>query len=63
MSGMFCGCSSVKELDVSDFITNKVTNFSKMFNGCYSIMDLNTTNFNTSSVNYPANMPNAIILN
>ena len=31
---MFGGCSSLKELNLNNFITNNVTNMSYMFNGC-----------------------------
>ena len=31
MSGMFCGCSSLKELNLNNFNTNNVTNMSLMF--------------------------------
>ena len=34
MSGMFCGCSSLKELNINNFNTNNVTNMSCMFSEC-----------------------------
>ena len=34
MSGMFYGCSSLKELILNNFNTNNVTNMSYMFDGC-----------------------------
>jgi surface protein len=37
MSGMFSGCSSLKELNVSNFNTNNVTYISGMFSGCTDI--------------------------
>ena len=34
MSGIFWGCSSLKELNLNNFNTNNVTNMSCMFSGC-----------------------------
>ena len=34
MSGMFWGCSSLKELNLINFNTNNVTDMSYMFYGC-----------------------------
>ena len=34
---MFCGCSSLKNIDVSKFNTKNVTNMSGMFSGCSSL--------------------------
>ena len=34
MSCMFRLCSSLKELNLSNFNTNNVTNMSHMYNGC-----------------------------
>ena len=34
MSGMFFGCSSLKELNLSNFNTNNVTYMYGMFSGC-----------------------------
>ena len=34
MSHMFYGCSSLKELNLSNFNTNNVTNMECMFYGC-----------------------------
>ena len=34
MSGMFWGCSSLKELNLNNFNTNNVSNMSCMFDGC-----------------------------
>ena len=53
MSQMFYGCASLKELDLSNFYTNKVTNMSFMFKDCSSSKELNLSNFNT---NYVTNM-------
>ena len=34
MNLMFCGCSSLKELNLNNFNTNNVTNMEGMFYGC-----------------------------
>ena len=34
MSYMFFKCSSLKELNISNFNTNNVTNMNDMFSGC-----------------------------
>ena len=41
MSGMFRGCSSLKEINLSSFNTNQVTNMSYMFDGCSSLKEIN----------------------
>ena len=58
MSYMFCGCSSLKELNLSNFNTNNVNNMSGMFSGCSSLEELNLSNFNTNNV---INMVNLLI--
>ena len=50
MSYMFCGCSSLKELNLNNFNTNNVTNMYGMFWGCSSLKELNLNNFNTNNV-------------
>ena len=50
MSGMFEGCSSLKELNLNNFNTNNVTNMRDMFFGCSSLKELNLNNFNTNNV-------------
>ena len=47
---MFHGCSSLKELNLSNFNTNNVTNMRFMFDGCSSLKELNLNNFNTNNV-------------
>ena len=47
---MFSGCSSLEELNLSNFNTNKVINMSAMFLGCSSLKELNISNFNTNKV-------------
>ena len=46
MSDMFSGCSSLKELNLSNFNTNNVIMWD-MFSGCSSLKELNLSNFNT----------------
>ena len=50
MSYMFCGCSSLKELNISNFNTNNVTDMGGMFSECSSLKELNLSNFNTNNV-------------
>ena len=50
MSNMFYGCSSLKELNLSYFNTNNVTNMNGMFYRCSSLKELNLNNFNTNNV-------------
>ena len=47
---MFSGCSSLKELNLSNFNTNNVLDMSCMFEGCSSLKELNLCNFNTNNV-------------
>ena len=47
---MFYNCSSLKELDLSNFNTNNVINMSYMFFDCSSLKELNLSNFNTNNV-------------
>ena len=50
MGYMFCECSSLKELNISNFNTINVTNMGYMFCECYSLKELNLSNFNTNNV-------------
>ena len=50
MRRMFEGCSSLQELDLSNFNTNNVTDMSFMFCGCSSLRELDLSNFNTENV-------------
>ena len=47
---MFFGCSLLKELNLSNFNTDNVTNMRTMFCGCSSLKKLNISNFNTNNV-------------
>ena len=46
---MFFRCLSLKELNVSNFNTNKVTNMDLIFSNCRSLKELNLSNFNTDN--------------
>lgn len=50
MGGMFAGCSSLTNLDVSGFKTDKVTIMYDLFSGCSSLTSLDMSGFNTSNV-------------
>ncbi len=51
LSGMFLGCSSLEELDVTPLaLTANVKDLSQMFYGCSSLTELNLTSFNISGV-------------
>ena len=50
MRYMFDGCSSLKELNLNNFNTNKVTNMNFMFSDCKSLEELNITNFSIKNV-------------
>ena len=50
MSWMFCFCLSLKELNLSNFNTNNVTDMNFMFSGCPLLNELNLSNFNTNNV-------------
>ena len=49
MKKMFCGCSSLEELNIFNFKTNDVTD-SQKFQGCSLIKEINLSNFNTNNV-------------
>lgn len=50
MGNMFWNCSSLKNLDLSNFNTSNVVNMSGMFKGCSSLTNLDLRSFNTSNV-------------
>ena len=50
MSYMFCGCTSLEEVNFSKFKFYNFTDTSHMFSGCSSLKELNLSNFNTSEV-------------
>ena len=47
---MFSNCSSLINLNLSNFNTKIVIDMSWMFFGCISLNDLNLSNFNTQNV-------------
>ena len=47
---MFYGCSSLTNIDLSNFNTNNVTDIGCMFNGCSSLNNIDLFNFNTNNV-------------
>ena len=47
---MFSECLLLKELDLSNFNTNKVENMSGMFNMCLSLEKLDVSKFSTNNV-------------
>ena len=50
MLGMFAGCASLKNLDLSKFDTSKVADMMGMFGYCQSLTSLNVSSFDTSQV-------------
>ena len=56
MSRMFSCCSSLKEINLSSFNTNKVTNMSYMFENCSSLEKLDLSSFNTNQVTNMSDM-------
>ena len=50
MSCMFADCSSLTNIDLSEFNTKKVTNMSDMFANCSSLIALDLSKFNTNTV-------------
>ena len=50
MECMFCGCSSLKNLNLSHFDTSKVTGMFGMFKCCSSLTSLTVSSFDTSKV-------------
>ena len=55
---MFYECSSLTNINLSNFNTNNVTNMSWMFYGCSSLTNINLSNFNTQNVTYMSFMFN-----
>ena len=47
---MFWNCSSLTNLNLSNFNTQNVTNMSDMFYHCSSLINLNLSNFNTQNI-------------
>ena len=53
---IFYKCSSLINVDLSNFNTQKVTNMSYMFYGCSSLININLSNINTSNVTHMNSM-------
>ena len=53
---MFCECSTLISLDLSNFNTENVTNMNSMFRECSNLTFLNLQNFNTSKVTNMSHM-------
>ena len=56
MCSMFCNCSNLTTLDVSNFNTENVTTMWHMFAYCRKITELNVSHFNTNNVEDMGNM-------
>ncbi len=56
MGGMFDGCSSLTNLDVSGFDTSNVADMDYMFSGCSSLASLDVSGFDTSNVTHMGGM-------
>ncbi len=56
MRYMFCDCSSLKSLDLTNFNTENVTDMYYMFCDCTTLESLDLTNFNTAKVTNMAGM-------
>lgn len=50
LNGMFRGCASLTELDLSGSNAEKVKNMGDMFNGCVALSNLNLSGFKTGSL-------------
>ena len=53
---MFSKCSSLTNINLSNFNTQNVINMSNMFSGCSSLVNINIFNFNTKNVINMSNM-------
>ena len=50
--GLFAGCDSITEINLSNFDTSLVTDMSEMFLNCYSLTSIDLSNVNTNNVEY-----------
>ena len=53
---MFCYCTSLISLNLSNFKTSSVTALESMFSFCYSLSSIELSSFNTSQVSYMNSM-------
>lgn len=58
MSQLFCGCSSLVNVDVSSMNTSNVTSFNRMFAGCSKLKKADVSNFDTSNATGKEDMRN-----
>ena len=56
MDAMFYGCSSLTNIDLSNFNTQNATNMRGMFYGCNSLTNIDLSYFNTQNINNMNNM-------
>jgi surface protein len=56
MEGMFCNCSKLKSLDLSNFQPKSVTSTKEMFKGCSALEYLDISNFNFDSLDSMVSM-------
>jgi len=47
---MFCGCSSLTNVNLSNFNTHNVKDMRNMFGFCSSLKNINLSNFNTYNI-------------
>ena len=59
---VFCKCSKLIDINLSNFNTNKVTNMSYMFSDCSSLTNINLSNFNTNNVTNMYGMFSVVLL-
>ena len=52
MNGMFSGCSSLTNINLSNFNTNNVIDMRCVFDHCYSLSNIDLSNFNTKNGMY-----------
>ena len=56
MSYMFYECSSLTNINLSNFNTQNVTDMSNMFSGCKLLTKIDLSNFNTQNVTNMSDM-------
>ena len=55
-NNIFSDCTSLTNINLSNFNTQNVINMASMFSGCNSLININLPNFNTRNVINMANM-------
>ena len=56
MNNMLSQCSTLKELNLNSFKTDKLDDTYHMFERCTSLIELNWDNLNANKITYIANM-------